>query len=226
MSKSLSGLLVAGLTAVTCLIVSVPAVAGEKAVHYERSSVVGDRNEIHAWNVPIVDKNGKVKYWDMSMSVEPSGDGSPPTYGEFIWQKSPKVSNKALQEGHYGDANESEYVCSVSNFALATGRTQTTFDCQYEDATWPLTFVVDDGEIDESHEFYEPLTNAGVDERADVANYFWGIGTSAGSNISIDNCGNYNRNSVVGIQQQGDDVVVYLFGSDSSLDCMSKLIRQ
>lgn len=203
------------------------AAAANPKLMFGRASIIGIDNDISVFGVPISNSSGKIVLYDLVISFTPNSNGAPPKKAAVTAVRSPLVSSRAVVAGSY-DARPSDATCTVTNLALASGRTQTQLKCDADgEQVQNVELSVVTGAVDSSHPYFPSLKEAAVDKRPDVGNYFWGqvtVGSGKISGCSIQN-GRTANGTVVGAQQSGNQILLTFLATNGNFVCMPTLTR-
>ena len=191
---------------------------------FERSNVVGIDNVVNAYSVPVTDSSGTVKYWDITITFTPDPDGVVPASATVTKIPSPIVTSRPVVQGNY-IAVTPKGKCTVTNYALQSGRKESLFQC-IDDNGYSFQMAVLTGAVNSTHPYYAQLSYAKIDKRPDVKNYFWGIVTNQHFSVSfLSGCGYVVGGFPVGAQQVGTQLVLSLFGTNGSFVCTSTMTK-
>lgn len=198
--------------ALAALAALVPLAAqAQQKVLLERSSSYALDNKFKAYQVPVLDSSGRVKYFDVTVTLNVTAAGTLGTSASVAAIASPIVTNMVITPGNYRASDGT--VCTVSNITTATGRVQSSFSCALN--TTHIDFAVATGAIVAGHPFYTPLHALGVDSLPEASSKTWGmVLNSNSSTTSIAGCNlAANVPNVVGAVAAGNFVSIFKYSA-------------
>ncbi len=134
------------------------------------------------------------------------------------------VSPRGIVAGQYNDAPAFSGSCTIVNYALQTGRTQSILECVEDNRGYHLGITLVNGAVNTGHPYYAQLHSAGIDKHIDVRNYIWGITTVGSSQNSLGGCGHFGSSSrPIGAQQVGNALRLTLFNNDGTFACTGQM---
>ena len=183
--------------------------AATPRVMLEKSASYALDNQVRAFRVPTIDINGKLKYYDVTITLEVGTDGKLLPTADVASKLAPNVISGAMIPGVYTQDNNIRYTCTVSNANLSNGRVQSFFSCTGYYANFQFSVVT--GKVAAGHPYLAELLAAGVNARSDVNTQAWGVITSAF--FSMNGCVDktYNAKTPVGARTDGKHIIISLY---------------
>lgn len=199
--------------ALAALAALVPLAAqAQQKVLLERSSSYALDNKFKAYQVPVLDSSGRVKYFDVTVTLNVTAAGTLGTSASVVATPAPPVTNLVITPGSYRASDGT--ICTVTNVTTATGRVQSSFSCALN--MTHIDFAVATGAIVAGHPFYTPLHTIGVDGLGDAASRTWGMVLNSSSpSATIAGCNNITTNppNAIGAVASGNSVSISKYTS-------------
>lgn len=189
------------------------------AAYLERSQVLPTGNVIHAYRVPTTDINGKIRYWDVEMTLSVNDQGR--IAGSVVAASVPslKVPGNKFVSGTYKDTNGA--TCTVGFSILGSGRQLTGINCT-NTLTHDLSSSWTTGLI-EGHPFELDLRAAGIDQIPGYEDFAWG---KNGAVTTTQFWGCMSTGEIVSAAQSGDQLVINGYDKSNIQLCGVTLTRQ
>jgi hypothetical protein len=185
------------------------------------SEITGVDNKVYIYGIPTTDSAGNRKTYDAVIDLSAASNGSVASTASVTSTPTVAFPPSKLVAGTYKSSGAA--TCKVSNSILKTGRAQSFFQC-LSDSGASLELAVVTGSVGAGHPFTTELVRAGIDKRADVANFAWGLSTKGGSNIG--GCGGFNTGYPIAAQQVGNQIVLSYFRYyDGAIYCSTTLTK-
>lgn len=176
------------------------ALAATPAAFLEHSQVIAEGNQIHAYGVPTRNVDGKIRYFDVTITVPILGTGKPDGSSPTTSVVSPKVKASEFVPGAYTGEPEA---CTIVASPFS-GRTE--FDLNCVDSTPPheivLTITWYTGPI-AGNPLEQQLKSAGLDTLPGNENYSWGRENFGGN---FHNC--FHSLNLISARQVGDTLTL------------------
>lgn len=205
------------LATLTLLSALVPAIslAAPRAL-LEKGQTFALDNEIRGFQIPTIDSFGKIKYYDMTVTLTVNDDGTVSPIADVVTSISPTVNTRALIPGTYKSI-DGRTVCKITNITLTNGRIQSFVNCRGSSTLSELSFA--SGAVTAEHPNYPDLVAAGVNKRTDVNTQTWGIVTNG--SFRVGSCYYATTKQPIGIKTNGKTLVfsVYSKTAPSTFQC-------
>lgn len=215
------------LTSLALLAALAPSVslAAPPTVMLEKGQTFAFGNQVKGFQIPTQDSTGKIKYYDMTVTLTVNDDGTVNPFAGVTATLSPVVKTGVITPGTYksADGNTS---CKVTNMTLTNGRIQSFLTCTHGSYISGVSLAT--GAITAGHPYVAELTYSGIPQRTDVQTQTWGIVTG-GSFAASNSCRLYSAKYPIGVKTDGKmlELSVYSYGSSgSSFNCSSTFTKQ
>ena len=189
--------------------------AATPSAQIERAEIIGLGNKIRVLRMPTTDNVGKLKYYDLNITLPIQDNGVPSSTPGLTSKQSPNLLAIGFIPGKYSDGKGG--TCTVGASAVAGGRTAGSISCvdKASLATFNGNWV--SGPI-KGHPFESELTDAGINDNTGAENVAWGTGNGAGQTAY--SCFT-NLGSIISVHQAGNVLAINNFGydDDSLIDC-------
>ncbi|MFO1038058.1 MAG: hypothetical protein U1E45_14570 [Geminicoccaceae bacterium] len=193
------------------LLLPISAARAQQKALLEKSASYALDNKFRAFRVPVLDSTGKVKYFDVTVTLNVAANGTLGTSATVQATASPNITTLVVPPGSYRAPDGT--TCSVANINLANGRVQSTFDCAR--SAVQAQFAVATGPVASGHPFLAHLQSNGIDQLPEVTTKTWGpILSASSSTVSINGCSYFattNQDQSVGAVTNGSVVSVALY---------------
>ncbi|MFZ5549913.1 MAG: hypothetical protein ACOZJX_14565 [Pseudomonadota bacterium] len=183
----------------------------------EKSKIVGGGNVLRLYGLPGKDAEGKINYWDTTITLEigPSGKPTGRSLTESVRQAKPKSTE--FVPGTYADANGS-HSCTLQNSAII-GRTQFDLLCRRADgyfysSTWYTGPIA-------GHPWEVDLVAAGLNTLPGNEEYAWGRHMEQGGLLNCLNVGH-----LFSARQVGNTLSIVNYLNDTVINCQFTLFKQ
>lgn len=193
------------------------ALAVTPTIYLERGKVLETGAQVRAYNVPTTDVYGKIKYYDITITIPVPNDGKPNVPGVINSVLSPAVSTTVFTPGSYQSGG---ITCTVVASPFG-GITEGTIRCVSGGgdnfaAAWYTGTV-------NTNPFKNELTAAGIAQIPGYSNYAWGKTSSSGNwwYCFFNNSGNH----IVAARQVNNTLTIYKYGNDSVSDCQVNFVK-
>ena len=194
-----------------------PSIMLEKSQSY----VLG--NYVRAFRVPTKNSTGTIRYYDVTIKLVVNPDGTLNPVANVSASLSPAVTTGVIVPGTY-KAPDGSTPCKVTNMTLTNGRIQSFFTCN-SDNPYFFEFSVVTGPVTAGHPYLNELVAAGINQRADVGTYTWGLITNHAF-YSL-GCGGWlPRGDPVGAKTDGSRLILSFFDTQGSFQCNYTFIKQ
>jgi hypothetical protein len=195
------------------------ALAVTPTAYLERGKVLETGAQVRAYNVPTTDVYGKVKYYDITITIPIPNDGKPNVPGVITSVLSPAVSTTVFTPGTYQSGG---VTCTVVASPFG-GITEGTIRCSFTNgSTYTFAAAWYTGTV-ATNPFKTDLTAAGIAQIPGYSNYAWGkIGQTDGKYWW--NCISA-VNSIVAARQVNNTLTLYNYGSDSVSNCQVNFVK-
>ncbi len=203
-------------TASLCMLVTLccallPALAAGQTnprIMLEKSQSYAVDKTVRAFQVPVTDSAGVVKYYDITVTLGVSTTGIVSSSATVAATPSPSVTSGVIVPGTYVAADGTK--CVVTNVTLTNGRIQSFFSCLDNGVTTAAQQLsVATGPVSAGHPFLDLLVIAGIDVRPDTSTYSWGLTTNGV--FSVGNVGSYGPRWPVGAKTNGNQLILSIF---------------
>lgn len=187
--------------------------AGAQTSFAERSQHTVDGQQIRLFGLPTTDANGKVKYYDVTVSLTIGANGRPASSAAVETAPSPKVKATEFLPGAYVALSDG-VPCTLVNSPFS-GRVQYDLRCTRSDGDL-ITMTWYNGPI-AGHPLEALLVNAGLDTLPGNEEYSWGrvTFTNAGSQFGCLTTFGH----LFGARQVGDLLTLSNYVDNVSLNC-------
>jgi hypothetical protein len=197
------------------------AQATNPGLRLQYSEITGIDNKVYIYGIPTTDSAGNRKTYDAVIELSAAGNGSVASTASVASTPTVAFPPSKLVAGAYKSSGAA--TCKVSNSTLKTGRAQSFLQC-LSDTGASVELAVVTGSVGAGHPFTTELVRAGIDKRADVANFAWGVSTKG--NAYIGGCGPFSTGYPIAAQQVGNQIVVSYFRySDGAFLCSTTLTK-
>jgi hypothetical protein len=188
------------------------ALAVTPTAYLERGKVLETGAQVRAYNVPTTDVYGKIKYYDITITIPVPNDGKPNVPGVVTSVLSPVVSTTVFTPGTYQSGG---ITCTVVASPFG-GITEGTIRCVSTSgssfaATWYTGAV-------STNPFKADLTAAGIAQIPGYSNYAWGKTGQATGGFFWWSCFGY-ANEILAARQVNNTLTLYKYGDDNVSDC-------
>ncbi len=209
-------------------VLSLPLLAqAEPTALLEKSASYAVDNTFKAYSVPTKDANGKIKYYDVTVTLGVNNDGTVSPIADVVSKVSPSITTKKLVPGSY-KSTSGDIICTVTNMTLTNGRIQSNLSCTRTTSSQNFTLSAATGGISSGHPFLSELVKYGVSKRTDVATQTWGVMTNSFFTIGSCSSGSYSATTPIGAKTDGKNLIlsVYSRTETSSFLCSATLVKQ
>jgi hypothetical protein len=198
------------------------AQATNPGLRLQYSEITGIEDKVYIFGVPTTDSAGRRRSFDVVIDLTAMSDGTPATSALVTSRLSPTPPlSPKIVPGAYKSNREG--TCTITNFALRSGRTQSQMRCLADaGSAFEITLVT--GGISAGHPFETQLKAAGINTRPDVTSYIWGLVT-LGVVGNFGGCGTMYGGSIIGGQQAGNNLTLSLFNTAGEFKCSTTLIK-
>jgi hypothetical protein len=193
------------------------ALAQSNEAFAEKSKIVAGGNVIRLYGLPGKDSEGKINYWDTTITLEIGPNGKPTgrSLTESVRQARPRSTE--FVPGTYADANNN-YTCTLQNSAF-NGRTQFDLLCNhvsgnFYSSTWYTGLIA-------GHPWEVDLVNAGLNTLPGNEEYSWGRHMHNSGAFSCLNVGN-----LFAARQVGNTLAIVNYATDTVINCQFTLFKQ
>jgi len=207
-----------GVTTVGFL-VATSGFAAPPVVYLENAQVFATGNKIQAFRVPTVDTDGKTQYYDLTIELDVSNDGTIGATAAIDTMVSPNFAADKFIAGTYEDGGS--VTCTVATTVLQGGRMEAVLSCKSVagdkfQASW-ITGLIP------GHPFEPDLKAAGIDKLASYSNYSWGkIG-------NVSTVGDWwdcmNLNGIISALQVGEVITIGDYEDSNTQKCSVNLTK-
>lgn len=215
--------------ALAALAALVPLAAqAQQKVLLERSSSYALDNKFKAYQVPVLDSSGRIKFYDVTVTLNVAANGTLGASASVASVLSTPTPSMVITPGSYRASDGT--VCTVSNITTATGRVQSSFSCGLN--TIHIDFAVATGAIVAGHPFYTPLHDLHVDTLPEASSKNWGVVlNSNSSSAGIAGCTSLNTSTpkAIGAVTNGNVVSIAKYqssGASAAFSCGFNLTKQ
>lgn len=184
----------------------------------EKSKIVAGGNVIRLYGLPGKDAEGKIRYWDTTITLEIGPTGKPTGKSTTESVRQAKPNSTEFVPGTYADANAT-YTCTLQNSAF-NGRTQFDLLCthintgNFYSTTWYTGLIA-------GHPWEVDLVNAGLNTLPGNEEYAWGRHMSGSNAFSCLLVG-----SLVSARQVGNTLSIVNYHNDTNINCQFTLFKQ
>jgi hypothetical protein len=206
---------------VALLVACAPLLANAQSneAFVEKAKIVGGGNVIRLYGLPAKDANGKLKYWDTTITLEIGSTGKPAGNSATVSVPQAKANSTEFVPGAYADAGNG-YSCNLLNSAF-NGRTQFDLHCTSSSGyTYTATWFT--GPI-AGHPWEVDLVAAKLDTLPGHDEYAWGR-TMYDSGVTFFGC--FNDPELLSARQVGNTLSLVNYGSNEVIDCQFTLFKQ
>jgi hypothetical protein len=207
------------------LLPSVAAAQANPRMMLEKSQSYALDNNVRAFQVPVTDSAGVVKFYDITVTLGVSATGVPISTASVTATRSPAVSTGVIVPGTYLATDGTR--CVVTNITLTNGRIQSFFSCLDNGvSTLPHQLSVATGPVSAGHPFLDALLAAGINLRPDVNTYTWGLTTNG--TFSVGTCGNFGPGWPIGAKTNGNQLILSVFNyfKPGAFRCSATFMKQ
>ena len=200
------------LTIITLFSVLLPTMAmgqPNPRIMLEKSASYALDNKVRAFRVPVTDSTGKIKYYDVTVTLGVNTNGVLNPTATVVATSSLVVPTGVIPPGTY-KASDGD-TCTVTNMVLTNGRIQSFFSCK--DATRAFELSLATGSISTGHPYFAQLVASGIHTHPDANTYTWGLTTNGG--FSVGSCGYYNPPVRVGAKTNGNQLILSVFSTNA-----------
>ena len=180
------------------------------SIMLEKSQSYALDNYVRAFQVPTMDSNGNIHYYDVTITLGVDTNGKPNPVANVSASLSPVVTTGVIVPGTYKATDGA--TCKVINMTLTNGRIQSFFTCTRKDKVL-FELSVATGPITAGHPYLNQLVTAGIDKHPDVGTYTWGFTTSGV--LRVGTCGNFGMGWPVGAKTNGSQLILSMFNNYS-----------
>lgn len=183
----------------------------------EKSKVVGGGNVIRLYGLPGKDSEGRIKYWDTTITLEIGANGKPTGNSATVSVPQARPKSTEFVPGVYTDANGA-YSCTLQNSAF-NGRTQFDLLCthvsgNFYSSTWYTGLIA-------GHPWEVDLVNAGLNTLPGNEEYSWGRHMHNSGAFGCLNVGN-----LLAARQVGNTLSIINYATDTVINCQFTLFKQ
>lgn len=212
----------ASAAAVCCAALLAAAPAAAQTAFLESGPTAATGNTYQSFRIPTRGADGKLRYWDLTVTLAIGADGRPAPTAAVTAAASPKFPGSHFIAGTYKDLNGD--TCTLSTGFLPSGRQEAALTCPAGIVTFGLTASWTSGPI-AGHPFEPDLVIAGIDTIAGNPSSSWGkVATTGGGGRSVWLC--FAPNHVISARQAGDQLLIGDYGGDTVVDCGMTLTLQ
>ncbi len=203
-------------------------IAAVPAAFMENSQVVATGKNIRVFRAPTRDINGKIKYYDINITLNVKNDGTidpiatgipAPNASSIVATASPVVQGTKFIPGTYKDSS-GNYTCTVTVTNLIGGRSQAALSCT--NASYFISGSVVTGPL-AGHPFSPELTTAGIGTIAGYQNFAWG--KVGGENYSA-TFGCMSTGDIISATQVGNSITLSGYNLGKVQLCGTTLTKQ
>nr|VFK19325.1 MAG: hypothetical protein BECKLFY1418C_GA0070996_105618 [Candidatus Kentron sp. LFY] len=193
--------------------------AASPAAHLENAQVFATGNKIQAFRVPTVDADEKTQYYDLTIELDVSNDGTIGATAAINTVVSPNFAANKFIAGTY---EEGSATCTVATTVLQGGRMEAALSCiggsfgSKLEANWVTGLIP-------GHPFELDLKAAGIDKLASYSDYSWGKVANTGNDNRWWGC--MLRNDIISARQVGENLIIGGYKDSNTQQCGANLAK-
>jgi len=206
--------------ALALAVLPLSALAQSNEAFIEKSKIVGGGNVLHLYGLAAKDSNGKIKYWDTTITLEINSLGKPTGSSTTVSVPQSKPKSTEFVPGVYADA-AGNYSCNL-DYSAFQGRTEFDLHCIYSANGLDYVSTWFTGPI-AGHPWEADLVAAQLDTLPGNEEYAWGKALQD-NNSTFFGC--FNDPELLSARQVGNTLTLVNYGFDKVFDCQISLTRQ